>query len=272
MMELNFDTMEDIFDNESIVKFTKPNRTKTHYNGQLKSDSPWYNDKLVYDVLVKNWDKISGILRKNIGKDFGKTRTEIVNKCAHSSYDKYLIKEYLDTHIYSKVESTNPNLAYLRDMFYVDNDGKLQYRAKPKRTFKRKDSEYAYFATPEDKKIYKYSLRSNDINRLRIQQIFLTGTDKHIEDFFGKDWKDKTFTILETIKFSKELSYLSKAIKAFDKVTYDILTLLHPEYKFNDAELVREYLFYSHCINPYIIVKKNTQEYWKLRKQLKKTR
>ena len=264
--------MEDIFDNESIVKFTKPNRTKTHYNGQLKSDSSWYNDKLIYDALAKNWDKIFGILRKNIGKDFGKTRTEIVNKCAHSAYDKYLIKEYLDNHIYNKGEASNPNLAYLRDMFYIDNDDKLQYRAKPKSTFKRKDTEYAYFHTPEDKKIYKYSLRSNDINRLRIKQIFLNGTGKSIKDFFGKDWEDRTFTILEVIKISKELSYLSKTIKQFDKVSYNIITLLHPEYKVNDAELVREYLFHSSCINPYIIVKKNTQEYWKLRKQLKKAR
>lgn len=264
--------MEDIFDNESIIKFTKPNRTKTRYNGQLKSDSPWYNDKLVYDALAKNWDKILGILRKNIGKDFGKTRTEIVNKCSHSAYDKYLIKEYLDNHIYSKAESTNYRYRYLRDMFYIDNDGKLQYRAKPKYTYKQKDSEYAYFHTPEDKKIYKYYLRSNDINIVRIKQVFLAGTGKFIEDFFGKDWEDRTFTVLEVMKISKELSYLSKSIKKFDEVTYNILTLLYPEFKSHDAELVREYLFQDSCVNPYIVVKKNTPEYWKLRNQLKKTR
>lgn len=270
MMELNFDTMEDIFDNESMVKFTKPNRTKTRYNGQVKSDSPWYNDKLPHDALTKNLDKILGILRKNIGKDFGKTCTEIINKCARSAYDKYVIKDYLNDYIYSKAESTK--YRYLRDIFYVDNDGKLQYRAKAKYTYKQKDSEYAYFHTPEDKKIYKYYLRYNDINIFRIKQIFLVGTGRFIEDFFGKDWEDRTFTVLEVMKFSKELSYLSKSIKKFDEATYNIMTLLHPEFKSHDAELVREYLFHNSCVNPYIVVKKNTPEYWKLRKQLKKTR
>ena len=58
--------MEEIFDDEVALKFSKPNRKKTHPFGKSNHDI-WYEDKPHTDVITKNWDKIRGILKKNIG-------------------------------------------------------------------------------------------------------------------------------------------------------------------------------------------------------------
>ena len=99
-MVINYDTMENIFDDESMVNFSKPNRMKTHPAGQTKYDDPRYNDKYHNDIISRNWAKIKGLLKKNVGKDFGKVRNEIIQKCAHNDYDRYLIKDYLQYTVY----------------------------------------------------------------------------------------------------------------------------------------------------------------------------
>lgn len=274
-MVINYDTMEDILDDESIVNFSKPNRKKTHPTGLTKYDDPWYKNGYRNDAISRNWAKIKGILKKNIGKDFGKVRNEIIQKCAHNDYDRYLIKDYLQYRVYNYTNV--PNYAYLRDMFYIDKNGKLQYRAKPEVEIKMKDNRYASFPTPEDDRIYRYEFRKHFLKPSRKLEILI----EHVfyENF--PNWFDydiRSFKEDEINIILNELLPLAPLIKSIDPVYYKYYKHFHFNNQVDitekeiDKYFIKSYLFTRYCVNPYTMVKKNSQEYWKLRKLFNKNR
>lgn len=272
-MDIDFYTMEDILDDEEIVSFSKPNRIKTHPTGQTKYDDPWYKDGECNDAISRNWAKIKGILKKNAGKDFGKVKNEIIQKCARNDYDKYLIKDYLQNRVYNYTEL--PNYRYLQDMFYIDENGNLQYRAKPEVEIKIKDNRYATFPKPEDERIYNYEFRKHflksskqldDSIDLVFHKKFPNWLDYHIRRF-----KEDEFNMIVN-----ELVSLAPLMKSIDPEYYKYYKHFHYNNRVDidekeiDKNFVKSYLFSRHCINPYIIVEKNSPEYWKLRKKFEK--
>ena len=268
-MNINYDTMEDILDDESMVSFSKPNRKKTHPNGQTKYDDPWYKDEYRNDVISRNWAKIRGLLKKNAGKDFGKVRNEIIQKCAHNDYDRYLIKDYLHEFVYSYTDL--PNYRYLRDMFYADENGNLQYRAKPEVDIKTKDNRYATFHRPEDERIYNYEFRKNFLKSSK-------ELNDSIELVFCKkfpnwlDYHTRRFKEDEVNMLVDELVSLAPLIKSIEPVFYKYYKYFHFKNRTDisekeiDKNFVKSYLFSRLCVNPYIMVEKDSQKYWKLRK------
>lgn len=274
-MVINYDTMEDILDNESMVNFSKPNRKKTHPTGQTKYDDPWYKDRYRNDAISRNWAKIKGLLKKNVGKDFGKVRNEIIQKCAHNDYDKYLIKDYLQYRVYNYTDV--PNYAYLHDMFYIDKNGKLQYRAKPEIEINIKDNKYASFPTPEDERIYRYEFRKHFLKPSKL-------LEDSIEFVFSKkfhgwfDYHIRSFKEDEINMIVNELLSLAPLMKSIDPVYYKYYKHFHFNNRVDISEkeidkyFIKSYLFTRYCVNPYTMVKKNSQEYWKLRKLFNKNR
>lgn len=272
-MVINYDTMEDIFDDESMVSFSKPNRMKTHPNGQTKYDGPWYNDKYRNDAIFRNWAKIKGLLKKNVGKDFGKVRNEIIQKCTHNDYDRYLIKDYLQHTVYNYTDMQN--YSYLHDMFYIDKNRKLRYRANP--DIKIKDNKYATFPRPEDERIYRYEFRKHFLKPSKL-------LEDSIEFVFSKkfpnwfDYKNRSFNEDEIKIILNELISLAPLMKSIDPEYYKYYKYFHFNNRVDISEkeidkcFIKSYLFNRHCINPYIIVEKNSQEYWKFRKLFNKNR
>ena len=268
-MDINFDTMEDILDDETMVSFSKPNRMKTHPTGQTKYDDPWYKDGERNDAISRNWAKIKGLLKKNAGKDFGKVKNEIIQKCAHNDYDKYLIKDYLHEFVYSYADL--PNYSYLRDMFYVDENGNLQYREKPEVDIKTKDNRYATFPTPEDERIYNYEFRKHFLKpskklEILIEHIFYENFPNWFDYEFRRFKEDEVNMIID------ELVSLATLIKSIEPEYYKYYKYFHFNHRTDvsekeiDKSFVKSYLFNRLCVNPYIMVEKDSQEYWKLRK------
>lgn len=268
-MNITYDTMEDILDDETMVSFSKPNRKKTHPLGKSIYDDTWYEDKPHSDAITKNWAKIKGLLKKNAGKDFGKVKNEIIQKCAHNDYDRYLINDYLQNRVYNYTEL--PNYRYLQDMFYIDENGNLQYRAKPEVEIKIKDNRYATFPTPEDERIYNYGFRKNFFKSSKqledsINIVFCKKFPKWL------DYHTRIFKEDEVNMAVDELVSLAPLMKSIDPEYYNIYKHFHYNNRTDvsekeiDKNFVKSYLFSRHCINPYIIVEKNTPEYWKLRK------
>lgn len=274
-MIINYDTMEDIFENESMVSFSKPNRNKAHPTGQSKFDDPWYKDGERNDAISRNRAKIRGLLKKNADKDFGEVKNEIIQKCARNDYDKYLIKDYLQNRIYNYTELSS--YRYLQDLFYIDENGKLQYRAKPEVDIKIKDNRYATFPTPEDERIYNYEFRKSFIKTSK-------QLDDSIDFVFHKkfpnwlDYKIRSFNEDEFNLIAGELVSLAPLMKSIDPEYYKYYKHFHYNNRTDvsekeiDKSFVKSYLFSRHCVNPYIIVEKNSPEYWKLRKSFEKKR
>ena len=272
-MDINYDTMEDILDDDSIVSFSKPNRKKTHPTGQTKYDGPWYKDGYRNDAIARNWAKIRGLLKKNTGKDFGKVKNEIIQKCARNDYDRYLINYYLQNRVYTYTELSS--YRYLHDAFYVDENGKLQYRAKPEVDIKTKDNRYATFPTPEDERIYNYEFRKHFLKSSK-------QLDDSINLVFHKkfpNWLDYHTRIFKEDEFNmivNELISLAPLMKSIDPEYYKYYKHFHYNNRTDasekeiDKNFVKSYLFSRRCINPYIIVEKNSQEYWRLRKMFDK--
>ena len=273
-MIIDYDTMEDIFDDESIVNFSKPNRKKTHPTGQTKYDDPWYKDEYRY-AIDRSLPKIKGLLKKNIGKDFGKVRNEIIQKCSHNDYDKYLIRDYLQYRVFSYTELFDSRL-YLYDEFYVDKNGKLQYRAKPDDT-KTKNNKYATFRRPENERTYYYEFRENfrKSSKLLEDSIKLVFCKK-FPDWF--DYRTRRFNEDEVDMIVDELISLAPLIKSVDPEYYKYYKHFHYRNRVDvdekeiDRNFIKSYLFGIHCANPYITVEKNSQEYWKLRKLFNKNK
>lgn len=265
--------MEDIFEIESMVSFSKPNRNKMHPTGQTKYDDPWYKDGERNDAIARNWGKIKGLLKKNVGEDFGKVRNEIIQKCARNDYDKYLIKDYLQNRLYNYTKLSS--YRYLQDLFYIDENGKLQYRAKPEVDIKVKDNRYATFPRPEDERIYNYEFRKGFIKSSK-------QLDDSIELVFCKkfpnwpDYKIRSFKEDEFNMIVDELISLAPLMKSIDPEYYKYYKHFHYNNRVDidekeiDKNFVKSYLFSRRCINPYIIVEKNSQDYWKLRKIFEK--
>lgn len=271
-MLINYDIMEDILDDDTMVSFSKPNRVKTHPLGKRNYDS-WYEDKPHTDAIAKNWPKIKGLLKKNAGNDFGKVKNEIIQKCAHNDYDRYLIKDYLQNNVYNYTDL--PNYRYLHDMFYIDENGKLQYRANPEVNIGMKDNRYATFPTPENERFYRYEFRNNFRKSSKL-------LDDSIELVFCKkfpNWSDyeiRTFKEDEVNIIVDELVSLSPLIKSIEPVFYKYYNYFHFNNRTDISEkeiiksFVKSYLFSKHCINPYTMVEKNSQDYWRLRKIFEK--
>ena len=254
--------------------FSKPNRKKTHPTGQTKYDDPWYKDECRNDAVTRNWAKIRGILKKNIGKDFGKVCNEIVQKCAHNEYDRYLIKDYLQYRVYNYVDTQNYN--FLHNVFYIDKNGKLQYRAKPDDA-KTKNNKYATFRRPENERTYYYEFRRNFRKSSKL-------LDDSIELVFCKkfpDWFDyefRRFNEDEVNMIIDELISLAPLMRSVDPEYYKYYKHYHYRNRVDvdekeiDKSFVKSYLFNRRCANPYITVEKNSQEYWKLRKLFNKNK
>ena len=263
-MNINYDTMEDILDNEAMVSFSKPNRIKTHPLGKSIYDS-WYEDKPHTDAITKNWDKIIGILKKNIGKDFGKVKNEIIQKCAHNDYEKYLIKDYLHKYVYSYTDALNDDrLSYLEDMFYTDSDGLLQYRT----NYEPQEEQYATFVTPIEDRIYHYALKpflpyDCDVEKYIMSKFFI---------HFGNLYIFKTFTEDEVNRICEKISGDANLIKKANEESYNnYLNLIKDNgIQYNDKDFVKYYFFDKYCINPETTVKRNSKEYWRLRKMFDK--
>lgn len=263
-------------DDESIVNFSKPNRMKTHPTGQTKYDDPWYKDGLRNDAISRNWAKIKGLLKKNVGKDFGKVRNEIIQKCAHNDYDKYLIKDDLQYRVYNYTDVLN--YAYLHDMFYIDKNGKLQYRAKPEIEINIKDNKYASFPTPEDERIYRYEFRKHFLKpskklEILIDHVFYENFPNWWFDYNNRSFKEDEINII-----LNELLPLAPLMKSIDPVYYKYYKYFHFNNRVDISEkeidkyFIKSYLFTRYCVNPVTMVKKNSQEYWKLRKLFNKNR
>lgn len=269
-MLINYDIMDDILDDDTMVSFSKPNRVKTHPLGKRNYDS-WYEDKPHTDAIAKNWSKIKGLLKKNAGNDFGKVRNEIIQKCAHNDYDRYLIKDYLQNNVYNYTDL--PNYRYLHDMFYIDENGKLRYRANPEVNIGTKDNRYATFPTPEDERFYRYEFRNNFRKSSKL-------LDDSIELVFCKkfpNWSDyeiRTFKEDEVNIIVDELVSLVPLIESIEPVFYKYYKHFNYNKDISEKEIdknfVKSYLFSKHCVNPYTIVEKNSQDYWKLRKIFEK--
>ena len=272
-MIINYDTMEDIFEIESMVSFSKPNRNKMHPTGQTKYDDPWYKDGERNDAIDRNWGKIKGLLKKNVGEDFGKVRNEIIQKCARNDYDKYLIKDYLQNRFYNYTKLSS--YRYLQDLFYIDENGKLQYRAKPEVDIKVKDKRYVKFPRPEDERIYNYEFRRGFIKSRKqlddsIDLVFHKKFPNWL-DYHTRRFKEDEFNLIVD-----ELISLAPLMKSIDSEYYKYYKHFHYNNRIDidekelDKNFVKSYLFSRCCINPYIIVEKNSQDYWKLRKIFEK--
>ena len=252
--------MEEFFDDEVSLNFSKPNRKKTHPFGKSNHDS-WYEDKPHTDVIAKNWDKIRGILKKNIGKDFSKVRNEIIQKCARNDYEKYLIKDYLQAYVYTYAEAENDDkLSYLEDMFYTDSNGLVRHRTNRE----PKDKQYATFTTPIEDRFYHYTLRddisdNDDVRKYIMLQFFKE---------FGADYIIKTFKEDEVNSICRKISGDANLIKKADEKRYNNYLNLIKHYgkQYNDEDFVKYYFFKKHCVNPQVTVERNSKEYWKLRK------
>lgn len=274
-MVITYDTMENIFDDESIVSFSKPNRMKTHPNGQTKYDDPWYNDKYRNDAISRNWAKIKGLLKKNVGKDFEKVRNEIIQKCAHNDYDRYLIKDYLQYRVYNynDVQNYRFNYRYLHDMFYIDENGKLLYRANP--DIRVKDNKYATFLTPENERFYRYEFRKNfrKSSKLLEDTIKLVFCKKFPNWF---DYEIRSFKEDEVNIIVNELISLLPLIKSVEPDFYKYYKHFNYDKDIDEKEIdknfVKLYLFNTYCVNPYTMVEKNSPKYWKLRKLFNKNK
>lgn len=256
----NYNIMEEIFDNEAALNFSKPNRLKTHPLGKTNYDI-WYEDKPHTDAITKNWGKIRGILKKNVGKDFSKVRNEIIQKCARNDYEKYLIKDYLQTYVYTYTEAENDDkLSYLEDMFYTDSNGLVRHRTNRE----PKDKQYATFTTPIEDRLYHYTLRDDisdddDVRKYIMLQFFKE---------FGADYIIKTFKEDEVNNICRKISDDANLIKKADEKRYNNYLNLIKHYgkQYNDEDFVKYYFFKKHCVNPQVTVERNSKEYWKLRK------